>query len=113
MKKTHLFLLLIAIFVACGGLSSPKKVAAAFTESVAHGKIDQAKKLSTESTGKMLDFAAMMKMPVKPDYKFQFLKDSIVGNEAWVSFIDADKREATLHLVKIDGKWKVHIENNK
>ena len=115
MKRINAFILLVLLLVACGGLNSPKKVATAFTENMAHGKIEEAKQLATGTTAQMIDFiSGMGRMPVEPSFKFHYLRDSIVGDEAWVFYDNAiSKKEEYVHLVKIEGKWKVHMENKK
>jgi hypothetical protein len=78
------------------------------------GKVDEAKKYATESTGKMLDFmSTMSSVPVDPDFKFKPQRDSIVDNRAWVYFINKRGEEQSVQLVKIDGDWKVNMESNK
>lgn len=114
MKKILFLLATIALMCSCS--SGPQKAAQNFSENLAKGKVDEAKKYSTESTGKMLDFASSMGggSKINPDFKFTFVKDSIVDNRAWVTFKGAaDEREQTLELVKIDGDWKVNIDMKK
>lgn len=114
MNKTFFALLVMILLNACGsGKDSPKGVAAVFTESVAYGKIDQAKALATEPTGKVLDFMVMSGKSLDPNFKFRFLKDSIAGNEAWVHYKNTSGKEEVLYLVKLDGKWKVHMDLKK
>lgn len=112
MKKALLSLLTIATILSCS--DSPKDVAKNFSESLAKGKIEEAKKYSTESTGKMIDFASSFgTLPVNPNFKFQAQKDSIVDNTAWVYYTNEKGKKEHLKLVKIDGKWLVHIESKK
>lgn len=112
MKKYFFALITIALMVSCS--SGPKKAAQNFSENLAKGKIEEAKKYATESTGALLDFASKMgSSKVDPDFKFTFVKDSIVDNRAWVTFKGKEDREQTLELVKIDGDWKVNMEMKK
>jgi hypothetical protein len=119
MKKTISTLALVAValfFFACSAKpSGPHKATKNFTENMAQGKTDEAKKYATESTGKLIDFMIGMggKNEVNPDYEFQFVKDSIVDNKAWVTFIDQDGKEETVEVVKIDGDWLVNMEAKK
>lgn len=114
MKKL-LFTLIAFTLLMCSCSSGPKSAAQNFTENLAKGKIDEAKKYATESTGKLLDMAASMGgSKVNPDFKFEFVKDSVADNKAWVTFKDSSKdSEQTLELVKIDGDWKVDMGMQK
>ncbi|NDV93793.1 DUF4878 domain-containing protein [Dysgonomonas sp. 521] len=115
MKKLLFILITVALMCSCS--SGPKGAAQSFSENLAKGKVDEAKKYATESTGKMLDFASSMGgggSKVNPDFKFIFVKDSISDNRAWVTFKGAeDEKEQTLELVKIDGDWKVNVDMKK
>lgn len=112
MKKTITILALSAFLISCS--SGPEKTAKNFTENLAKGKVDEAKKYATESTGKMLDFASGFGgLPIEPNYKFNFIKDSIDENRAWVTFTNQTGKEEIINLVKIDGDWLVHMENKK
>ncbi|WP_324023506.1 DUF4878 domain-containing protein [Maribacter sp. BPC-D8] len=113
MKKIITTLLLAFILTSCSS-GGPKSAAKNFTENMSKGKIEEAKKYATESTGKLLDFASSLgSLPIEPDFKFKFVKDSIVDNRAWVTFIDEKGKENDCELVKIDGEWLVHIESKK
>jgi len=114
MKKAFFILLTVVLMCSCS--SGPKSAAQNFSENLAKGKVDEAKKYATESTGKMLDFASGMGggSKINPDFKFIFVKDSVADNRAWVTFKGAEEeREQTLELVKIDGDWKVNIDMKK
>lgn len=112
MKLRAFLLSLLFIAVSCS--SGPEASAKKFTESLSQGKVDEAKKYATESTGKLLDFASSFGgFPVEPNYKFEMKKDSVVDNKAWVTFINQKGKEEVLQLVKIDGKWLVHMESKK
>ncbi len=41
------------------------------------------------------------------------IKDSVVGNEAWVTFTNDKGKEDVIKVVKIDGDWLVHMESKK
>ncbi|NDV78064.1 DUF4878 domain-containing protein [Dysgonomonas sp. 511] len=113
MKK--LLFIAITALLMCACSSGPENAARNFSENLAKGKVDEAKKYATESTGKLLDFAASMgKMDINPDFKFQLVKDSVADNRAWVTFMDkSTEKEETFELVKIDGDWKVNMEMKK
>lgn len=113
MKKI-LFLSLASAFMLTSCSSKPEDSVKNFTENIAKGKVDEAKKYATESTGKLLDFVSGMGgVPVDPNYKFEFVKDSVVDNTAWVTFTNQKGEEETVKVVKIDGKWLVHMESKK
>lgn len=72
MKKAiaPLIVILLALMLAgCG--PSPKSTARSFTENLAHGKIDEAKKYATDQTGQFLDMASSMgALPIDPNFEF-------------------------------------------
>jgi len=103
---------MLTLLLSCS--SGPESAVKNFTENLAKGKIDQAKKYATEPTGKILDLASSFGgLPVNLDFKFEMVKDSIIDNRAWVTFTNQDEEEKTMELVKIDGVWLVHLENKK
>lgn len=112
MKKSITILTLSALLFSCS--SGPENTAKNFTENLAKGKVDEAKKYATESTGKMIDFASGFGgIPVDPNYKFQMIKDSVAENKAWVTYLNEKGSEQTIEVVKIDGKWLVHMASKK
>jgi hypothetical protein len=112
MRKLLSFLVLVLFLSSCA--SGPEKTAQNFTENLAKGKVDEAKKYATESTGKLLDFASGFgAMELEPNFKFVMEKDSIVQDKAWVTYKNPKGETETLQLVKIDGKWLVHMESKK
>jgi len=112
MKKTFLLLSLSLLLFACS--SGPEKTARNFTENMAKGKVKEAKKYATESAGQLLDLAVSFGgMTVHPDFKFKMEKDSIVGDKAWVTYKGEEGELETLELVKIDGDWLVHLDDQK
>lgn len=112
MRKILMVIALSGFLASCS--SGPEKSAQNFTENLAKGKIEEAKKFATESTGKMLDFASGFGgIPIEPNFKFEFIKDSIVDNRAWVTYSDHTGNSDNIELVKIDGDWLVHMETKK
>lgn len=113
MKKIMLALAMSVLLFACSS-GGPEAAVKNFSENVAKGKIDEAKKYATESTGAFLDLAkGFGSLPVDPNYKFEMLKDSIVDNKAWVTFVNQKGETETIELVKIDGNWLVHMDAKK
>ncbi|MCL6217738.1 DUF4878 domain-containing protein [Zunongwangia pacifica] len=111
MKKIITIIAVSALLLSCS--SGPEKAAKNFTENMAKGKVEDAKKYATQSTGKLLDMAVSFGgSQIEPDFKFEFVKDSIVDNRAWVTYMDNGEKK-DLELVKIDGKWLVNVESKK
>lgn len=112
MKKVVLLCLVAIAFISCS--SGPEKTAKNFLENLSKGKVEEAKKYATEPTGNLLDLATGFgSLPVDPDFKFKLVKDSIVGNKAWITYSDQNDKVETIELAKIDGDWKVHMQSNK
>ncbi len=112
MRRVITILAVTILLFSCS--SGPEKAARNFTENLSKGKVDEAKKYATESTGKMIDFVSRFgRLPVDPDFKFEMVKDSIVENRAWVTFTNQKGNKETIKVVKIDGKWLVHMESKK
>jgi len=111
MKKIILVLFLGVLF-SCS--SEPEKSVKKFLESSSKGDINEAKKIATKSTGKALDLLGRLGQDsFGEDFKFKILKDSIVGDKAWVMYAGTKhgkKYKETLELVLVEGKWLVSIE---
>jgi len=111
MKKiVYVFIIGLLFMSACS--DSPSKVTKNFMENLMHGKIEKAKEYATDATCKQLDLAAQGGMDINPDYKCNIKSEEIDGNKAVVKLDDhyligPDE----VKLVKIDGKWKVHLTN--
>ncbi len=104
---------LSVLLFACSS-SGPENAARNFTENVAKGKIEEAKKYATESTGKVLELASSFgSLEINPNFEFKMIKDSIVDNKAWVTFKNQEGKTETIEVVKIDGKWLVHMDAKK
>ncbi|PZX59374.1 uncharacterized protein DUF4878 [Algoriphagus ratkowskyi] len=109
MKKLLTILCLATLLFSCS--SGPEDSVKNFTENLAKGKVEEAKKYATEPTGKLLDMVSSMgKIPIEPDFKFEILNDSIVGNRAWITISNPNGRTEVIEAVKIDGDWLVHME---
>lgn len=110
MKKFLSLLFISVVFISCN-TNSPKATAEKFTESMAKGDIEEAKKYMTTGTASLLDTAMKMSgdsTPKYPDFKFEMIKDSIVGDTvAWVTYISPLGNQEELNLVKQNGEWKV------
>jgi len=109
MKKLLTILSSAAILFSCS--SGPEESVKNFTENLSKGKVEEAKKYATESTGAMLDMASSMGIvPVDPDFKFEMLNDSKVGNKAWITIANPNGKSEVMEVVKIDGDWLVNMK---
>ncbi len=110
MKKSLLLLFVSVAFISCNS-NSPEGVARKFTETLAKGDTEGAKKYLTPGTAALMDMATKMSgdsTPKNPDFKFKMIKDSIVGDTiAWVTYMSPKGNEEKLNLVKREGEWKV------
>ncbi len=115
MKKILFFALAsILAFTSCSSSSSPTDVAKNFSENLAKADVNGAKKYATESTGKLLDLAnSFGAVKVQPNFKFDVIKDSIVGEKAWVFFKDENGAKQSVELIKEKGKWLVDAGGKK
>lgn len=51
---------------------------------------------------------------IDPNYKIHILRDSVVDNIAYVFYTENDSpREHKMTLYKIDGEWKVNMDQKK
>jgi hypothetical protein len=108
---------MICFLVACSG-NSPKSVAENFLKAMNKMDFDGAKKYGTEDTNKMLDmlggFAKMMPDSAKKeDVKTEITSEKVEGDKATYTYKEVGKDgEQTIHLVKVDGKWKVAMSKD-
>lgn len=110
MRKLLLLLFVAVTFASCNS-NSPESTAKKFSESMAKGDMEEAKKYLTPGTASLFDMAVKMSgttMPTYPDFKFKMIKDSIVGDTlAWVTYLSPENKEEQLALVKENNEWKV------
>ena len=122
-------LIIFALFFAVCSVScktasknenKPAAVATKFLKHLRLFEFDEARKLGTEATGKMLDMFSMMlemskkngKEPGTPpkDIVFEVVKTAIDGKNAVVTYKNEDGKEQQLDLVKVKGKWLVNMK---
>ena len=83
MKRWKIVAALFAAALMAGCSSSgPKDAVKNFSENMAKQKYEEAKKYCTERTNKLVDLYGALGGEAKPNYKFTFIKDSIVEKEA-------------------------------
>lgn len=108
MKRWKIVAALFAAALMAGCSSSgPKDAVKNFSENMAKQIYEEAKKYCTERTNKLVDLYGALGGEAKPNYKFTFIKDSIVEKEAWVTYLDFEDDTTTVHVVNIDNKWLV------
>jgi len=109
--KKYLLIPLLVLFMASCSSNAPKDVTKNFLEALAKGKIDDAKKYASAPTAKFLEKIATIpgasEQMKQPDFKFTFVKESIEGDKATVTYKDQKGEEEDVELIKEDGKWKV------
>jgi hypothetical protein len=108
--------LMVCFLIACSG-NSPKSVAENFLKAMNKMDFEGAKKYGTEDTNKMLDmlsgFAKMMPDSAKKEVKTEIVSEKVEGDKATYTYKEKDKEEEqTIHLVKVDGKWKVAMSKD-
>lgn len=110
------FFTLLLLTTSCGNSpNSPKGIANQFLAFVSKGKYEEAKAFGTSNTVMYLNFSEQM-MPEGMDktFGYKILRDSVVGDHAWVFFYDErTEKEESLDLIKVDNKWKVDLRMKK
>ena len=99
-----------AILLLTGCSSGPSDTAKEFLTHLSKGEVTKAKEYTTESTGQLLDLASNFGgIPSNPDFKFELVEEKVDGNKATIRYKEDSKGKVqSIHLVKIDGEWKVH-----
>jgi hypothetical protein len=115
MKRLFLMLALgcfVAIsFSSCKSKTeSPEKVVEAFLKHMSGGDIDKAIPLATAETAEMLKEWQKEGFNIYLDNLIENIECTMISDtQAECSFL-ADGNRAMLEVMKIDGKWKVHME---
>ncbi len=118
MKKISTLLLIsfaITLIASCGMGGSPKKTAKKFLTAFNERKFDEARKYATPETNKLVDLMEnLTKMAQSPDStigkKIDITGEKIEGDVAYVTFREEGAtQDETVKLMKIDGKWLVHV----
>lgn len=100
--------------------NSPENVAVQFLKHMAMLEFDEARKLGTENTGRLLDMLDMLvelskekgqdAVLEKKEINVEVTKVAIDGNRAVVNYKGEDGKELTMDLVKEKGKWLVDMK---
>jgi hypothetical protein len=99
---------------------SPAGVTTKFIKCLAKFELDDARKLGTEKTGRMIDMLDMLvelskekgadSVLKKKDVQVEILKTAIDGNHAVVTYRNDQGKEQTMDLIKEKGKWLVDMK---
>ena len=120
MKRTFTLLavgLITLTMSSCGGGGSqPKDVARTFLDAMEEQDWETAKSVSTKETKKMLDsMKGLMSMGGNKDKSTtgkleEFKNTEVNGDKAVVTYCcGKEGNDAKLHLKKVEGDWKVHL----
>jgi len=114
------FLSLVSCKTQARKENKPAIVASKFLKHFRAFEFEEARKLGTETTGKMLDmFSMMLEMSKKngkdaslqkKDITVEVVKTAIDGKNAVVTYKGEDGKEQQLELVKVKGKWLVNMK---
>ncbi len=106
---------LTCFLMACS--PGPGDTAEKFMTHLAHAEFTQAKQYASPSTGELVEMMGKMgaamgaNMEQEKDFKFVLEEENVDGDKATVKFRKKeDGKIETMHLVKVDGDWKVHEE---
>ena len=117
-------ILIISICISCKTQAKkenkPAAVATKFIKHLRMFEFEEARKLGTETTGKMLDMLSMMLELSKKNNKdaslekkevtIEIVKTAIDGKNAVVTYKNEDGKDAQIELVKVKGKWLVNMK---
>ena len=109
MKHLVIFCALMICLSACGN-NTPKGITAKFLDCLKAKDYTKAVTYCTPRGAAFVNMGMAMGNNVQPLNSYTILKDSIVGDRAWVTCImdnGSEKSNAKLELFKIDGKWKI------
>lgn len=104
---------LICVFAVGCGSPSPKNVATKFFAALEKGDTKAIGELATPETAAMLAaFGPKMQEAAKKHGKIKSATESIDGDTAVVTLEFASGETDTVNLVKVDGKWKISMDNS-
>jgi|GEM_PF-2933269 len=115
MKNSVLFLSLSLLLVACGS-NTPTGIAGKFLECLATKEFDKAMQYCTPGAAMVVSMAQKMDTQPAQSGRYTVLRDSVVGDQAWVFYTDtklAPGSEIKMQMAKVDGKWKVDARMEK
>ena len=106
---------IIALLFSCSLANSPKAAVQKFGKAIEKNDMKALAKVATPETvqlvatfgSKMQGYAASMSSK-----KVKTVTEEIDGDTAVVTITFDDGEEEKFDLVKVDGKWKVHIDMN-
>ena len=105
-------LVVVALLAGCSLVNSPKAAVQKFGKAIERNDMKALAKVATPETvqlvatfgSKIQGYAASMSAK-----KIKKVTEKIDGNTAVVTITFADGEEEKFNLIKVDGKWKVHI----
>jgi hypothetical protein len=112
LKRFVLPLLFLTFVIGCGS-PKPSVVAENFYAALSKGDWETAGKYSTpETIQKLMPYASKVQPVIAAAGKAKAIKETIDGDKAVVvvEFENKKNEPDDVELVKIDGKWKVHID---
>lgn len=112
------------LMVSCRSTHSrqarPEAVATAFLNHLQHFEFDEAKKLGTGNTARMVDMLkGLMELGKQKGFSDQFIpqhdaiqvqRTAIKGKNAVITYLDGSGKAQQIILVKEDGKWLVDMK---
>ncbi|MDR0525111.1 MAG: DUF4878 domain-containing protein [Spirochaetaceae bacterium] len=112
MKKRFLgYGLIIVLFAGCSAVSSPKAVAQKFFTAVEKNDAQAIAETTTPETLQLIVlFGSALQEQMKEEGPFKIGTETINGDTAAVALTYENGKKDTIDLVKVDGKWKVTID---
>jgi hypothetical protein len=106
------FMLIIGFTViSCGNKGSPSSVVRQFYTAVEKGNTESINELMAPGEGQvMLMFAEKAKGTVASRGGIKKTEETINGDKAVVKTTFKDDSAEDLHLIKVDGKWRITLE---
>jgi hypothetical protein len=115
MKKL-IFSCLVALSLSACNNNTPVGIAEKFLDCFVTQEYEKAKQYCSPNGVKALEFVLMMGGGQDAISGYAILRDSVVGDRAWVTYesvVKGEKSKTILELGKIDGQWKVDPKMRK
>jgi len=106
----------VLVFTSCTRDKSPDETVIKFLNALNDNDFKTAREVSTPETHKMVDLMETLAgvstaETTKPGNKIEIIDTKIEGDNAWVKYNapEMNDGEEEMFLMKVDGKWLVHI----